>query len=87
MIFAVAFDPIKILTCWALQNDRQNLSFVKATNVVGEKMAGNTCKMAISYLCHFRFETEFNKVNANLIQRSYNCDKATKFEKKSATFF
>ena len=56
----MAFDPIMILACWALQNDRQNLSFVKATNVVGEKMAGNTCKMAISYLCHFRFETEFS---------------------------
>ena len=59
MIYVIAFDPIKILTCWALQNDHQNLSFVKATNVVGEKIAGNTCKMAISYLCHFRFETEF----------------------------
>ena len=59
MIYVVAFDPIKILTCWALQNDHQNLSFVKAINVVGERMAGNTCKMAISYLCHFRFETEF----------------------------
>ena len=46
MIYVVAFDPIKILTCWAPQNDRQNLSFVKATNVVGEKMARNTCKMA-----------------------------------------
>ena len=59
MIYVVAFDPIKIMTCWALQNDRQNLCFVKATNVVGEKMDGNTCKMAISYPCHFRFETEF----------------------------
>ena len=59
VFFVIAFDPIKILTCWALQNDCQNLSFVKATNVVGKKMAGNTCKMAISYLCHFRFETEF----------------------------
>ena len=63
MIYAMAFDPIKILTCWALQNDRQNLSFVKATNVVGGKMAGNTCKMAISYLCHFRFKTEFIRRN------------------------
>ena len=60
MIYIIAFDPIKILTCWALQNDRQNLSFVKATNVVGKKIAGNTCKMAISYLCHFRFKTEFS---------------------------
>jgi hypothetical protein len=59
VIYAVAFDPIKISTCWALQNDRQNLSFVKATNVVGEKKARNTCKMANSKLCHFHFETEF----------------------------
>ena len=48
VIYVVAFDPINILTCWVLQNDRQNLSFVKATNVVGEKMARNTCKMANS---------------------------------------
>ena len=38
---------------------KYHIKFVKAINVVGEKMAGNTCKMAISYLCHFRFETEF----------------------------
>ena len=64
----MTFDPIKILTCLALQNDHQNLSFVKATNVVGEKMAGNTCKIAISYLCHFRFETEFNKKTKHFME-------------------
>ena len=37
MIYVVAFDPIKILTCWVHQNDCQNLTFVKATNAVGEK--------------------------------------------------
>ena len=37
VIYVVAFDPIKIFTCWALKNDRQNLSFVKATNVVAKK--------------------------------------------------
>ena len=37
MIYVVAFDPIKIMTCWAPQNDCQNLSFVKATNVVDKK--------------------------------------------------
>ena len=69
------FDPIKISTCWALQNDRQNLSFVKDTNGVGEKMARNTCKMAISYLCHFRFETKFrlvgykNSISSNISLR------------------
>ena len=48
VIYAVAFDPIKILTCWVLQNDCQNLTFVKAINVVGKKMARNTYKMANS---------------------------------------
>jgi hypothetical protein len=48
VIYDVAFDPIKILTCWMLQNDCQNLSFVKAFNVVGKKKARNTCKMADS---------------------------------------
>ena len=37
MIYVVAFDPIKVLTFWALQNDRQYLSFVKAINLVGKK--------------------------------------------------
>ena len=37
VIYVIAFDPIKIMTCWALQNDCQNLSFVKATIVVGKK--------------------------------------------------
>ena len=58
--YDVAFDPIKILICWALQNDHENLSFVKATILVGKKMAGYTCKMANSWLCHFCFETEFS---------------------------
>ena len=40
----VAFDPIKILTCWALQNDSQKLSFVTAIYEVGEKLARNTSK-------------------------------------------
>ena len=65
MIYVVAFDPIKILTCLALQNVCQNLTFAKANSGVGEKMARNTCKMAISYLCHFRFETEFIKLVKN----------------------
>ncbi len=46
MIYTMAFDSLKILACLALQNDHQKLSFVKATNVVGKKMARNTGKMA-----------------------------------------
>ena len=44
--FVVAFDPIKIQTCLALQNDCQNLSFVKDIYVVGEKMTRNGHKMS-----------------------------------------
>ena len=43
----IAFDPIKILTCWAPQNDRQNLNFVKGMYVVGEKMTRDSCKKHI----------------------------------------
>ena len=46
VIDVTAFNPIKISTCWALQNDCQNLSFVIAFYVVGKKMARNTRKMA-----------------------------------------
>ena len=48
VIYIVAFDPNKILICWTHQNGSQNLSFVKAINQVGQKMARNTCKMANS---------------------------------------
>ena len=41
VICVIAFDPIRIFIDWAHQNDRQNLSFVRAINVVGEKMTGN----------------------------------------------
>ena len=35
MFYAVAFDPITIFLSWALDSDSQNISFVKAINVVG----------------------------------------------------
>ena len=37
MIYVVAFDPIKIKTCDASQNDHQHLSFVKDCNVASKK--------------------------------------------------
>ena len=37
VFYVIAFDLIKILKCWASQNDGQILSFVKANNVVGKK--------------------------------------------------
>ena len=48
VIYVVVFDPIKILVVWAQQNDRQNLSFVKAINVVVKKMARKGRTMANS---------------------------------------
>ena len=43
----IAFEPIEIWTCYAHQNDRLNLSFVKVTSMVGQKMARNGCKTSI----------------------------------------
>ena len=43
----VTFEPIKIQTCSAPQNDCLNLSFVKVTHVVGKKMARSVRKWAI----------------------------------------
>ena len=40
----IAFDPIKIQTCLAPQNDRQHLSFVKDTYVDAKKMTTNSHK-------------------------------------------
>ena len=37
VFYVIAFDLIKILKCWASQNNGQILSFVKANNVVGKK--------------------------------------------------
>ena len=37
-IYIIAFNPIEIQTQQAPQNDRRNLSFVKDTNVVGNRM-------------------------------------------------
>ena len=46
-IMPIAFDPIKIQTNQAPQNDHLNLSFLKDFCVVGEKMARKGHKMAI----------------------------------------
>ena len=41
VIYGIDFDPIKIQTCLAPQNDCQNLSFVKDNYVDGEKLTRN----------------------------------------------
>ena len=37
LVFSITFEPIEIWTCYAPQIDRQNLSFVKVTSMVGQK--------------------------------------------------
>ena len=45
---------------WALQNDHQNLSFVKYNDLLGDKMIRNGHKNGQPLACHFHFETLFN---------------------------
>ena len=42
---AITFEPIKIQTCSAPQNDRLNFSFVKNAHVVDKEMTGSGRKM------------------------------------------
>ena len=46
VFYVVAFYLIRNWTCLALQNDCQNLSFVKDIYAVGKKMTRNGHKMA-----------------------------------------
>ena len=58
-IYIIAFDTIEIQTQQAPQNGRRNLSFVKDTNVVGNRMTRKGPKMTISKGCLFNFRTDF----------------------------
>ena len=60
VIYVLAFDPIKIWTLYASQNDYRNLSFVKDINAVGNKMTRNGCDMTISKSCLFFNRTDFS---------------------------
>ena len=50
----ITFDPIKIQTRSAPQNDRLNFSFVKDAHVDGGNLASNSCKTAICQSTSFR---------------------------------
>ena len=51
---AITFEPIKIQTRSAPQNDRLNFSFVKDAHVDGGNLASNSCKTAICQSTSFR---------------------------------
>ena len=59
-VLSCSFDPIKIRTRLAPQNVHKNLSFVKDTNVFGNKMTRNGCEMTISKSCLFFNRTDFS---------------------------
>ena len=59
VFYVVVFDQIGIWISWAHQNEGQNLSFMRDTNEVAEKMTRNGFKIAKSLGCAFRFESEF----------------------------
>ena len=67
MIYVLAFDPIKIKTLYASQNDHQSLIFVKYINVVGEKKIKNECKMTISKSCIFFNQRDFRLGTFNIL--------------------
>ena len=66
-IYVIAFDPIEIQTQQAPQNDRRNLSFVKDTNVVGNRMTRKGPKMTIWKGCLFNFRMDFSLLILNQI--------------------
>ena len=45
----ITFEPIKIQTCLAPQNDRQNLSFVKDIHVVAKQLPEVVLKRPFYY--------------------------------------
>ena len=61
VFYIIAFDLIKILKCWASQNDGQIFSFVKANNEVGKKITRNSVRKSYSQGCPIHFRSEFRK--------------------------
>ena len=64
----ITFEPIKIQTHSAPQNDRLNFSFVKDIHVDGGNLAWNSCKTAICQSTFFRdtlyyFSEKFEKLS------------------------
>ena len=68
-IYVIAFAPIVIQTQQAPQNDHRNLSFVKGTIVVGNRMTRKGPKMTISKGCLFNFRTDFTLSHLTLMNK------------------
>ena len=66
-IYVIAFAPIVIQTQQAPQNDHRNLSFVKGTIVVGNRMTRKGPKMTIWKGCLFNFRMDFSLLILNQI--------------------
>ena len=75
VFFIITFDPIKILTCQAFQNDCQNLIFMKAINVVAKK---KWPKILVKWPFHI-FVIFVSKQSLNKVLLSYSRYPATQF--------
>ena len=81
----LAFDPIEGQILLTTQNDHQNLSFLKNTNVVGKKMTRKGLKMGITKVTIFLSGTHVIRkhVNLLLIIRKFNDVSHDPFLKKT----
>ena len=61
MIYVLPFDPIKIFIDWAHRNDHQNLSVMKAINVVDKKWQEMVLKGPFSDIVHFVFDQSLHQ--------------------------
>ena len=70
VIYVIALDPINIQTCLAPQNDRQNLSFVKDSCVLPQKMTRNGQKLAKRKSCQFFKSPVFKYISIRGVYQS-----------------
>jgi hypothetical protein len=69
----ITFEPIKIQTHSAPQNDRPNLSFVKDAHVEGGNLAWNSCKTATCQSTFF-LDTLYNEnLSSKNVFRGISC--------------
>ena len=94
MIYDLAFDPIKIQTLYASQNDHRNLSFVKDINVVGIKMTRNVSFLTEQTLPRYVYLKPFALSYCRFLEPSiqHNLKKIIKIQKskisqKSVQYF
>ena len=83
LFYILVFDPIKIKTCLAPQNVHQNLSFVKHSNVVCQKMSRNCRKIVPKPICALHFRYVFRLTKFQILKYKYLLLFTLSWEKES----